>query len=115
MGTRPGAQRGGYVPRAAKTIRRLAMDHGYPVPDLPPVKEWTDYEQSLWAAYWQSPQAACWGDELRPVVAALVTLQAKQMVSSIAAHESKFVADTLDSLGVTPTAMARLGWELEDD
>jgi hypothetical protein len=115
MGTRPGAQRGNYVPRAGKTTRRLALKHGYTVPALPPVKEWSDYERSLWDTYWQSPQAACWGDELQPVVASLVTLQARQMTTGIAAHESKFVADSLDALGITPTAMARLGWEVATD
>lgn len=113
MGTRPGAVRGPYTNRD-RSVTMLPADHGYPVPDMPPVKEWSDYEQALWSTYWESAQASQWGDELIPTVAALVAYQVKQMSGGTSAHENKFVSDTIEALGISPQAMKRLNWKVAD-
>lgn len=112
MGTRPGEVRGPYSNRDRAAIV-LPLNHGYAVPELPPVKGWTDYERALWRTYWESPQASQWGDDLVPVVASLVAYQVKQMTGGTSAHENKYVSDTIEALGISPQAMKRLNWRIE--
>ncbi|MFD4648477.1 hypothetical protein [Streptomyces sp. NPDC058441] len=114
MGTRPGANRGPYSNRDREIIT-LPAAHGLPVPEIPPVKEWSPYELSLWTTYWESPQASQWGDDLVPAVASLVAYQVKQMTGGTSAHENKFVADMIEALGISPQAQKRLSWKVQTD
>lgn len=84
----------------------------YPVPPMPSARDWTDHEQNRWRELWESPQATQWDDTARGTVAVLVayeTLILSGAASAWHAQEARYAAE---SLGLTPRALAALGWRI---
>lgn len=87
-----------------------------PVPDLPKSREWNDIEQARWVELWESPQATQWDNSCRGTVALLVQYESRLLVgdnggSAWVAQECRYASE---ALGLTPKAMASLGWRISD-
>lgn len=87
-----------------------------PVPDLPQSRTWTDVEKDRWVELWESPQATQWDDSCRGTVALLVAYESRLLTgddggTAWVAQECRYAAE---ALGLTPKAMASLGWRIAD-
>lgn len=86
-----------------------------PVPDLPRSREWTDIEKERWQELWTSPSATQWDEQCRGTVALLVQYESRLLTgdggSAWVAQECRYAAE---ALGLTPKAMASLGWRITD-
>ena len=85
-----------------------------PVPELPKSRDWDEVEQARWAELWESPQATQWDDSCRGTVALLVQYETRLLAgegSAWVAQECRYAAE---ALGLTPKAMASLGWRIAD-
>ena len=83
-----------------------------PVPDLPLGREWSDAESARWEELWQSPQATQWDETARGTVASLVIYEVaifSGTASAWMAQEARYAAE---ALGLTPRALASLGWRI---
>lgn len=85
---------------------------GLPVPDMPSGREWTDDDRSRWEELWQSPQAVMWDDAARGTVAVLIVYEAAILAGSASAWQAQEARYAADALGLTPKAMAALGWRI---
>lgn len=83
-----------------------------PVPELPVGREWTDQDRARWEELWQSPQATMWDDTARGTVAVLLVYEAAIMAGSASAWQAQEARYAGDALGLTPKAMASLGWRI---
>ena len=88
-----------------------------PVPELPQSREWNEVETARWQELWESPQATQWDDSCRGTVALLVAYESRLLSgedggSAWVAQECRYAAE---ALGLTPKAMAALGWRIADD
>lgn len=85
-----------------------------PVPDMPAGRPWTDHERARWEELWQSPQATMWDESARGTVALLVAYESRLLCgdggTAWIGQEARHAAE---SLGLTPRAMAHLGWEID--
>ncbi len=83
-----------------------------PVPDLPGGREWTDAEQVRWAELWESPQATQWDDTARGTVAVLVIYESALFSGEASAWQAQEARYASEALGLTPRALAALGWKI---
>lgn len=83
-----------------------------PVPDLPEGREWTEAERRRWVELWESPQASQWDDTARGTAAVLVAYESMIFAGSAAAWHAQEARYATDALGLTPKAMAALGWKI---
>lgn len=85
------------------------------VPDLPKSREWTEVETERWVELWESPQATQWDDSCRGTVALLVQYESRLLSgdggTAWVAQECRYASE---ALGLTPKAMASLGWRISD-
>ena len=86
-----------------------------PVPDLPPGREWTEAEQARWDELWHSPQAVMWDDSAIGTVAVLITYEQAILTGRASAWQAQEARYATEALGLTPKAMAALGWRIADD
>jgi hypothetical protein len=87
-----------------------------PVPELPRSREWNEVERARWEELWESPQATQWDDSCRGTVALLVAYESRLLSgddggSAWVAQECRYASE---ALGLTPKAMASLGWRIAD-
>lgn len=87
-----------------------------PVPELPKSRTWTKVERDRWTELWESPQATQWDDSCRGTVALLVQYELRLLSgddggTAWVAQECRYASE---SLGLTPKAMASLGWRISD-
>lgn len=84
-----------------------------PVPDMPPGREWSEHERARWDELWGSPQASQWDESARGTVALLVAYESRLLNgdggTAWIGQEARHAAE---ALGLTPRAMAHLGWEV---
>lgn len=85
-----------------------------PVPSLPAGRDWTEDDRTRWEELWQSPQATMWDDTARGTVAVLIVYEAAILAGSAAAWQAQEARYAAESLGLTPKAMASLGWRISD-
>ncbi|MEU5607972.1 hypothetical protein AB0H03_04310 [Streptomyces sparsogenes] len=85
-----------------------------PVPDMPPGREWTDADRDRWQELWKSPQAVMWDDSARGTVAILVVYEAAILAGNASAWMAQEARYAGEALGLTPRAMAALGWRITD-
>src|SRR5690625_2087223 len=86
-----------------------------PVPDMPAGRDWSEPEQARWKELWESPQATQWDDTAIGTVTVLVVYEQAILsgtASAWMAQESRYASD---ALGLTPKAMAALGWRIVDE
>lgn len=86
-----------------------------PVPDLPPGREWSPAEQDRWIELWQSPQANQWDDTARGTVAILVVYETLIFAGQASAWHAQECRHAAEALGLTPRALAALGWKITED
>jgi hypothetical protein len=85
-----------------------------PVPDMPRGREWSDVDRERWQELWESPQASQWDDAQAGVVAMLVTYEQAIFSGTASAWHAQEARHIGEALGLTPRAMAALGWKLTD-
>ncbi|GAB3718752.1 phage terminase small subunit [Nocardiopsis nanhaiensis] len=83
-----------------------------PVPPLPPGREWSVAEAGRWEELWQSPQATQWDDTVRGTVAVLIVYESAILAGEASAWMAQEARHAGEALGLTPKAMAALGWRI---
>lgn len=86
-----------------------------PVPSLPHGRDWTEAEQGRWVELWESPQATQWDETAAGTVAALVVYEAAIIAGTASAWQAVEYRHASAALGLTPAAMAALGWRVADE
>lgn len=86
-----------------------------PVPQLPAGREWTDEQQARWEELWESPQASQWDDSARGTVGVLVVFESAIFAGEASAWQAQEARYAAEALGLTPRALAQLGWRIVDD
>jgi hypothetical protein len=86
-----------------------------PVPSLPKGREWAASERARWRELWKSPQATQWDDSVSGTVAILVVYESAIYSGSASAWQAQEARYAGDALGLTPKAMAALGWGIVDE
>lgn len=86
-----------------------------PVPPLPKGREWTASEKARWSELWKSPQATQWDDSVTGTVAVLVVYESAIYSGAASAWQAQEARYAGESLGLTPKAMAALGWGIVDE
>jgi len=86
-----------------------------PVPDLPPGRDWTDDDRARWTVLWESPQAVMWDDTAHGTVAVLIVYEAAILAGKASAWQAQEARYAGEALGLTPKAMAALGWRITPD
>lgn len=87
----------------------------YPVPPLPKGREWTPNERNRWAELWESPQATQWDDSVTGTVAVLVCFESAIYSGAASAWQAQEARYAGEALGLTPKAMAALGWVIVNE
>jgi hypothetical protein len=105
------AHRGSVGSRLA-LVELPAIGCALPVPEMPSGREWTDVERERWHELWSSPQATQWDETTRGTVATLVIYETAIFSSSAAAWMAQEARYASESLGLTPRALASLGWRI---
>lgn len=85
------------------------------MPELPRGRVWSDEERERWANLWGSPQATMWDDTAAGTVAVLIVYEAMILAGTASAWHAQEARYAADALGLTPKAMAHLGWVIADD
>ena len=101
----PTAMRGGVVELPAAGC-------DLPAPPLPEGREWSDAERARWAMLWASPQAVAWDDSTAGTVVALVIFESAILDGTASAWQAQEARYAAEALGLTPRAMAALGWRI---
>lgn len=83
-----------------------------PVPPLPVGREWSKAERARWRELWRSPQATMWDDAAIGTVAVLVVYESAIYAGQASAWQAQEARYATDALGLTPKAMAALGWKI---
>jgi hypothetical protein len=100
---------------AARLVVLPAEGCTLPVPEMPTGREWTDADRTRWAELWQSPQATQWDDSVRGTVAVLVIYESAILAGKASAWMAQEARYAGEALGLTPRAMAALGWRIVED
>ena len=101
-------------PRAA-LVELPAAGCTLPVPEPPPGRRWSAAELERWRELWESPQATQWDDTARGTAAVLVTFEAAIFTGTAAAWQAQEARHAAEALGLTPRALAQLGWRIVED
>lgn len=87
-----------------------------PVPAIPPQCKltWNRAQKARWRELWKSPQASQWDESCRGTVAALVAYEDAILTGAASAWMAQEARYASEALGLTPRAMAALGWVIDD-
>lgn len=85
-----------------------------PIPDLPEGWAWTDHDRGRWEELWKSPQATAWDETCRGTVAVLIVYESMILSGAANAWHAQECRYASEALGLTPKAMAALGWRIVD-
>ena len=105
------AHRGSVGSRAA-LIDLPATGCELPIPDLPPGRTWSEDERERWEELWRSPQATQWDETARGAAACLVIYETAIFTGAASAWQAQEARYAAEALGLTPRAMASLGWRI---
>lgn len=83
-----------------------------PVPPMPKGREWSAVDRARWRELWRSPQAVMWDETCRGTVALLIVYEAAILAGEASAWQAQEARYAADALGLTPKAMAALGWRI---
>jgi hypothetical protein len=86
-----------------------------PAPSLPAGPKWTAAQQARWAELWGSPQATQWDETAVGTVASLLIYEAATWAGTASAWQAQEARYASEALGLTPKAMAAMGWRIVDD
>lgn len=101
-------------PRSA-LVELPAAGCSLPIPSPPTGRRWSADELDRWRELWESPQATQWDDTARGTVAVLVTYEQAIFSGSASAWQAQEARYAAEALGLTPRALAQLGWRIVDD
>lgn len=96
----------------AALVELPAQGCDLPVPPIPVGRDWSEAEQARWIELWQSPQATQWDDSTLGTVAILVIFESAIFGNQASAWQAQEARYAAESLGLTPKAMAALGWRI---
>jgi hypothetical protein len=104
----------------SQTIRTAIVDLpsagcDLPCPPLPKGRSWTTPEKARWAELWTSPQAVMWDESCTGIAASVVVYEQAVYGGTASAWQAQELRHASESLGLTPKAMAALGWRIVDD
>ena len=99
-------------PGVVRIIDLPAEGCALPVPDVPAGREWSEAERERWTELWESPQATQWDDTVRGTVAVLVIYESLIFTGEASAWHAQESRHAAESLGLTPRALAALGWRI---
>lgn len=103
-------------PEQRAALVRLPSDGcDLPVPPLPAGRSWSEAEQVRWAELWSSPQAVMWDDTAAGTVVVLVIYESLILAGAASAWHAQEARYATEALGLTPKAMAHLGWVIADE
>lgn len=85
------------------------------MPELPAGRDWSDAEQHRWESLWSSPQSTQWDETVTGTVAVLVIYETAIYTGVASAWMAAEARHAAEALGLTPRAMASLGWKIEGD
>ncbi|MDH2391255.1 hypothetical protein QCN29_21210 [Streptomyces sp. HNM0663] len=108
------AHRGQGGGRAGLLVALPAGGCTLPVPDMPAGREWSEADRARWRELWQSPQATQWDDTARGTVAVLLVYESAILAGTASAWMAQEARYASEALGLTPRAMAALGWRIVD-
>jgi hypothetical protein len=86
-----------------------------PVPKMPPGRVWSREEKARWRELWESPQATQWDDTCRGTVAVLIAYETVIWSGEASAWQAQEARYASEALGLTPKALASLGWRIVDE
>lgn len=81
-----------------------------PIPDPPATSKLSKAQRARYDDLCQSPQSSQWDSAIAGQIALLVVLEDQLLAGNGAAWTASTVQAIVDSLGLTPKAMAHLGW-----
>jgi len=84
-----------------------------PVPPLPAGRQWSAVESRRWQELWTSPQATQWDETVTGTVAVLIVYEGAILSGAASAWMAAEARHAADALGLTPRALAALGWKIE--
>lgn len=84
-----------------------------PVPRMPAGREWSRVERARWRELWKSPQATQWDETAAGTVASLVVFEGMILAGTASAWTAAEARHASEALGLTPKALAALGWQIE--
>lgn len=87
---------------------------GLEVPAIPAGRTWTQDELERWRELWSSPQATQWDETCRGTVAAYVVYETAILSGAATAWQAQEWRYAGEALGLTPRAMATLGWRIAE-
>ncbi|MFC5901532.1 hypothetical protein ACFQ60_17780 [Streptomyces zhihengii] len=85
------------------------------IPERPGEVEWTRADVARWEELWRSPQAVMWDDTVRGTVALLLVYESAILAGSASAWMAQEARYAGEALGLTPKALAALGWRIVDE
>lgn len=86
-----------------------------PVPKIPPGREWSPEQAARWTELWESPQATQWDDSARGTVALLLIYESAVIAGTATAWQAQEARYAAEALGLTPRALAHLGWRINEE
>lgn len=105
----------GTVGSRTALIELPASGSTWPVPPMPAGRSWTEHEVARWDELWKSPQAQQWDESARTTVAILIVYETAILSGEAAAWQAQEARYAGEALGLTPRALAQLGWRISDD
>lgn len=96
----------------AALIELPAAGCDLPTPPLPKARQWSAGERARWLELWSSPQALMWEDSAIGTVAVLLVYEAAILAGEASAWQAQEARYASEALGLTPKAMAALGWSI---
>ena len=92
----------------------LPSECSLPAPRLPAGRRWSTAEKRQWKELWASPQASQWDDSFGQAVAMFIVHSGAVLEGRAAAWMAQEARHLADKLGLTPSGMAALGWQLAE-
>lgn len=101
--------------RRAALVVLPAEGCSLPVPKIPAGRTWSRVEKARWRELWGSPQATQWDETVKGTVALLVAYETALLSGEGSAWLAQEARHAAEALGLTPRAMAALGWAVGND
>ena len=102
---------------ASGVVRLPADGYDGPFPDWPSSYPPSTVEAQLWRDTWRLPQAAAWseGDFTRVVCRYVALAALAEDIAGVTSAQLAELRQVEAALGLTPLAMKKLGWELDNE
>ena len=85
-----------------------------PMPAMPKGRAWTLAERARWKELWSSPQACMWDESCTGICALVIVYEQAVYSGDASAWQAQELRHASEALGLTPKALAALGWAITD-